>query len=122
MSEYADRVRLVRLLTGDKSKDDPIFTDGEMEDFLCLNSGNVYRAAADALDAIAANAAYVLKVVTILDVTTNGQATADAIRSSASALRARADAEDSNAIVCGVVGGPILQLPTHWRPWWEALA
>ena len=121
MGTYADKVRLVRLLTGDKKEDDQIFTDSEVEDFLELNEGNVYRAAADALDAIAANAAYVLKVVTILDVTTNGQATADAIRKSAEALRNKAKEDESNTIVCGVVKYRGDTLTTHLRPWWEAM-
>lgn len=122
MGQYADKVKLVRLLTGDKAVDDYIFTDDEMESFLELSNGNVYYAAADALDAIAANAAYTLKVLTILDVTTNGQATAEAIRASAAALRAKADADAANTIVCGVANAVTPQLPTYWRPWWEALA
>lgn len=122
MGQYADKVKLVRLLTGDKAVDDYIFTDDEMESFLELSNGNVYYAAADVLDAIAANAAYTLKVLTILDVTTNGQATAEAIRASAAALRAKADADAANTIVCGVANVVTPQLPTHWRPWWEALA
>lgn len=122
MGQYADKVKLVRLLTGDKAVDDYIFTDDEMESFLELSNGNVYHAAADALDAIAANAAYTLKVLTILDVTTNGQATAEAIRASAVALRAKADADAANTIVCGVANVVTPQLPTHWRPWWEAFA
>ena len=122
MGQYADKVKLVRLLTGDKAVDDYIFTDDEMESFLELNNGNVYYAAADALDAIATNAAYTLKVLTILDVTTNGQATAEAIRASAVALRAKADADAANVIVCGVANVATPQLPTHWRPWWEAFA
>lgn len=122
MGQYADKVKLVRLLTGDKAADDYIFTDDEMESFLDLSNGNVYYAAADALDAIAANAAYTLKVLTILDVTTNGQATAEAIRASAAALRAKADADAANTIVCGVANVVTPQLLTHWRPWWEALA
>lgn len=122
MGQYADKVKLVRLLTGDKAAGDYIFTDDEMESFLELSNGNVYYAAADALDAIAANAAYTLKVLTILDVTTNGQATAEAIRASAVALRAKADADAANTIVCGVAAMVAPQLPTHWRPWWEALA
>lgn len=122
MGQYTDKVKLVRLLTGDKAVDDYIFTDDEMESFLELSNGNVYYAAADALDAIAANAAYTLKVLTILDVTTNGQATAEAIRASAAALRAKADADAANTIVCGVANTVTPQLPTHWRPWWEALA
>lgn len=122
MGQYADKVKLVRLLTGDKAADDYIFTNDEVESFLELSNGNVYYAAADALDAIAANAAYTLKVLTILDVTTNGQATAEAIRASAAALRTKADADAANTIVCGVANVVTPQLPTHWRPWWEALA
>jgi len=124
MGVYADKVRLVRLLTGDKGdevEDNHIFTDSEMEDFLELNSGNVYYAAADALDAIASNAAYTLKVLTILDVTVNGNSTADAIRTSAAALRSKCDRDAANTIVCGVMSLTEPQLPTHWRPWWEAL-
>lgn len=121
MEQYAESVKLVRLLTGDKSTDELIFTDEEMEMFLELNHGNVYYAAADALDAIASNAAYTLKVLTILDVTTNGQATAEAIRASAAALRAKADADAANTIVCDVATVVPTELPTHWRPWWEAL-
>lgn len=121
MGQYADKVKLVRLLTGDKAVNDYIFTDDEMESFLELSNGNVYYAAADALDAIAANAAYTLKVLTILDVTTNGQATAEAIRASAAALRAKADVDAANTIVCGVANVVTPQPPTHWRPWWEAL-
>lgn len=122
MGQYAEKVKLVRLLTGDKAVDDYIFTDDEVESFLELSNGNVYYAAADVLDTIAANAAYTLKVLTILDVTTNGQATAEAIRASAAALRAKADADAANIIVCGVANMVTPQLPTHWRPWWEALA
>lgn len=122
MGQYAESVRLVRLLTGDKAAREYIFTDDEMESFLELSNGNVYYAAADALDAIASNTAYTLKVLTILDVTTNGQATAEAIRASAAALRAKADADAANTIVCDVASVIQPELPTHWRPWWEALA
>lgn len=122
MGQYAESVRLVRLLTGDKAAGEYIFTDDEIESFLELSKGNVYYAAADALDAIASNTAYTLKVLTILDVTTNGQATAEAIRASAAALRAKADADAANTIVCGVANVIQPELPTHWRPWWEALA
>lgn len=122
MSQYAESVMLVRLLTGDKAAGEYIFTDDEMESFLELSKGNVYYAAADALDAIASNTAYTLKVLTILDVTTNGQATAEAIRASAAALRAKADADAANTIVCDVANVIQPELPTHWRPWWEALA
>lgn len=122
MGQYAESVRLVRLLTGDKAAGEYIFTDDEMESFLELSKGNVYHAAADALDAIASNTAYTLKVLTILDVTTNGQATAEAIRASAAALRAKADADAANTIVCDVANVIQPELPTHWRPWWEALA
>jgi|GEM_PF-4736704 len=122
MCVYAESVKYVRLLTGDKDPSDYIFSDEDIEGMLFLNGGNVYRAAADVLESIAANSAYTLRVVTILGVTTNGASTADGIRQSAAALRKRADDEDAKTIVCGIANVTLPQLPTHWRPWWEALA
>lgn len=99
------KIGMVRLYTGDKDMTDPIFTDAEIDIFLKQNAGNVYLAAADALDIIATNDAYTLKVITILDVSTNGKATAEGIRASAAALRKKADDEDANTIQVGVAGG-----------------
>lgn len=78
---------MVRLLIGDKTSTSPIFTDVEITALLARNGGAVSLAAADALDIIASNQAYVLKVMTMLDVTTNGAAVAAALRAHATELR-----------------------------------
>jgi hypothetical protein len=78
----------VRLLIADVS-DPPaqVFTDTQVDAFLALNVDNVRLAAAQALDVIAVNEALVLKVMTTLDVTTDGAKLADALRKQAAELR-----------------------------------
>lgn len=77
---------MVRLLIGDKDAGDPIFTDEEVTALL-LRVDNVTLAAADALDIIASNEAYVQKAIKLLDLTTNGPAVAVALREHATRLR-----------------------------------
>lgn len=85
----ATDVGRIRLLTSDKDEDNPIFMDEELEAFLSINGNDMLLAAADALDALASNEAYVQKVITIMDLSTNGPATAKALREHASSLRER---------------------------------
>lgn len=79
-----------RLLAVDTKSTDYIFDDDEIDTFLALQSNSVYRAAALALDTIASNEALVLKRVTSLDLSTDGPATAKALRESADQLRQQA--------------------------------
>lgn len=79
-------IGMVRLLIGDKDAGDPIFTDEEVTALL-LRVDNVTLAAADALDIIASNEAYVQKAIKLLDLTTNGPAVAVALREHATRLR-----------------------------------
>ena len=67
-----------------------IFTDAEIQGFLDDNSNNVYLAAADALDIIAANQAYVLKLISNNGLSTNGPAVAAALRETAKTWREKA--------------------------------
>jgi len=64
-----------------------IFTDLEIQGFFDDNSSDVYAAAADALEIIAANQAYVLKVISNNGLTTNGPAVAAALRATAQQWR-----------------------------------
>ena len=121
MDEMAQKLKLVRMFIGDTA-DEQVFSDDELTALLLMNHGNVYLAAADALDVLATNTARQMKCVTILDVTVNGQQSAAAIRESAAALRSRASEEEANTIQCGVVSINRPKVPTTWRPWWEALA
>ena len=84
-----DRGR-VRLQIGDTdtvNADRQLFTDAEIDAFLALNTSIVKLAAADALEAIAANQLMVLKVMKNMDVTTDGSKVADSFRELAKDLR-----------------------------------
>lgn len=85
----SDRDR-VRLLISDVDSANPIFQDAEIEQFLALAVENVFAAASLALRTMAGNEAMVLKRITLLDLTTDGPATA-------AALRALADDYDRQA-------------------------
>lgn len=79
-----------RLRCQDTSEDNPIFSDAEISEFISFQGSNILRAAADALDVIASNQAYVLKVITNNGLQTDGASTAAALRAGAKALRAQA--------------------------------
>jgi hypothetical protein len=80
----------VRLYAQDTVTANAIFIDDEIDAFLTANSDNVYLAAADALDIIAANQAYVLKVITNNGLSTNGASVAAALRETAKTWRDKA--------------------------------
>lgn len=80
----------VRLLAVDNRFDGYIFEDDEIDVFLELQSNSIYRAAALALETIAADQALCLKRITSLDLSTDGPATAKALREQADALREQA--------------------------------
>lgn len=90
----------VRLLITDTDTANRIFSTRQIAAFLRLNSGNVRRAAAQALDAMASNEALVSKVIKTQDLSTDGAKVADALRKQAAELRRQADAgedtEDSS--------------------------
>lgn len=77
----------VRLLSFDTDTTNPIFQDEEHQAFLDLNSNVIRLAAAQAIDIIAANEAYVQKMIKMLDLMTNGPQTAMALRAAAEELR-----------------------------------
>ena len=76
-----------RLLSFDTDTTNPIYQDEEHQAFLDLNAGNIRLAAAQAIDAIAGNEAYVQKMIKMLDLMTNGPQTAMALRAAADELR-----------------------------------
>jgi hypothetical protein len=69
------------------------FSDEEIAAFLDMTGDDVRYAAADALDTIASDQALVVKAVKILDLQTDGPATAESLMKRADKLRAQADAE-----------------------------
>lgn len=86
----------VRLLIADVSTDEAkrLLTDDQVQAFIDLEGGNLKRAAAAALDAIATSEVLVSKVIRTQDLQTDGAKVADALRKQAQALRDQADAVD----------------------------
>jgi hypothetical protein len=80
-----------RLYAQDTVAANAIFSDDEIDAFLTANSNDVYLAAADALEIIAANQVYVLKVITNNGLTTNGAAVSAALRATAQQWRDKSD-------------------------------
>ena len=83
----------VRLLVPDSNENSYIFEDEEIDAFLAME-GNVKRAAAMALETIASNETLVLKVISLLDLTTDGAKVADALLKRAKLLRDQAEQDD----------------------------
>lgn len=80
----------VRLLSFDSDDSNAIFTDAEITALLGLNGQDVRLAAAQAVDILAANEAYVQKVVKIADTWTQGDKTAVSLQAYAKELRRQA--------------------------------
>lgn len=100
----------VRLLVNDVAA--PwVFDDGEITAFLTLESGNVKRAAAQAIDTNADNEVLASKVLRSQDVATDGAKAADALRKRAAALRDQAlfdeEADAGYFDVIDVIGEPV---------------
>ncbi len=85
----------VRFLINDHDEANVILQDEEIQAALLLNEENVKRAAAAALDVIASNQTMVLKVIRLLDISTDGAAVARSLREHANQLRAEADIADA---------------------------
>ena len=84
----------VRLLIMDNNASSYIFEDAEIDSLLAMEGDNVRRGAALALETMASNEAYVLKRITLLDLTTDGPAVAKELRARAESLRLLADRDD----------------------------
>lgn len=83
----------VRLLIGDFDvlEDHAIFQDEEITQFLSLQESNVLLASAMALDTMASRESIVQKVISLMDLSTNGPAVAADLRNHAKRLREEAE-------------------------------
>lgn len=84
----------VRLLIFDTNANSYVFEDAELAVFLSIEGDSLKRAAALALETIASNEAFVQKVITLMDLRTDGAATANALMKRAALLRGQADDEE----------------------------
>lgn len=89
--DLTTNIGMVRMLIPDRDEQSALFQDEEIQAFLELNGSSVKRAAAEALEVIASDTAMVLKVISILDLTTNGAQTSAELRARAATLRESAD-------------------------------
>jgi hypothetical protein len=85
----------VRLLIPDRVLTSYLFEDAEIDTFLALEGDSVKRAAALALETAASDNALVLKVIRLLDLSTDGARTSQALLARAEKLRQQADDEES---------------------------
>lgn len=87
----------VRLLIPDRTSGagNYFLEDEEIAVMLAMESNNVKRTAALALETMASDEAYVQKMIKLMDLTTNGPAVAEELRARAAALRTQADDEDA---------------------------
>lgn len=86
---------VVRLVISDTDSEHPLFQDNEIQAYLDLNQENVRRAAASALDTLASSQAFTLKVISTLDLHTDGASVARALREHAKELRDEANISDA---------------------------
>ena len=93
--DYATPTGQVRLLTADLDETAKLLSDEQLDAFLKMNSGNVLRASADALDTVATSETLIGKKIRTQDLSTDGPAVAADLRKQAAALRLRADAADT---------------------------
>lgn len=85
----------VRMVLPDKVQANAFFTDEELEVFLEIES-NWRRATALALETMAVDAALVLQVIRVQNITTDGAKVADALLKRAVQLRKQADEADAS--------------------------
>ena len=87
-------IGLIRMKITDRSEVDAIFQDEELQALL-NNEGNVLRASAAALEAIAIDQVLVLKVIKLLQLSTDGAKMADSLLKLAARYRDQAEFQDA---------------------------
>jgi hypothetical protein len=93
----------VRMLIPDRNAAAYFFEDDELTALLAMEGGTVKLAAALALETMASDEAYVQKAIRIMDLSTNGPATAAALMARAKVLREQADQDGSGFDVAEMV-------------------
>lgn len=117
--DYSTDVGKVRALIPDTEEIDytdsgtPSFLidDDQIEALLAVNSDNIKRAAADAIDALATSEAYISKVTRTEDLQTDGAKVGNMISLRAARLRASADEDEERELE-----DAFTIVPFHRRP------
>lgn len=93
-SDPTTDIGLIRLRIADRDSTTPIFQDEDLTAFLSFE-GDSLRASAAALEAIAVNQALVLKVIKLLQLSTDGAKLAETLLKLAANYRSQADYSDA---------------------------
>ena len=96
--DTATNIGKTRMLIPDRDLTDAVFQDVEIQAFLDLNDASVRRAAAEALETIASDQAMTLKVIRLLDLSTDGRAVSQALLERAARLREAAGQAEEGEI------------------------
>lgn len=106
--DYTTPLGKARLLSADLDPNAPLLTDEQLQGYLALHDDNPYRAAADALDAMATSEVLLSRKIRTQDLATDGPAVAAELRKQAAYLRGKADATDAaaDAGYFQVIAGP----------------
>jgi hypothetical protein len=113
--DLTTNVGKIRLLIPDTDWANAVFSDEELTAFVSLESGSVRRAAALALETIAASEAMTLKVIKLLDVQTDGAKLAESLLARAKLLRQQAEADDADAGYAGFEIAEVIVDDFAWR-------
>lgn len=110
----------VRLLIADVDEANALFEDASIQAFLDLWGGSVFRAAAQAAEAIAVSEVLISKKIRTQDLATDGPAVTKELRELAASLRERATevTEDGETFAMDIVPfeDPLLTSDS-WSPW-----
>lgn len=112
----------VRMIVQDKDVEQMLFSDTDITALLELNGRDVRLASAAALDIMASNQAMILKVIRLLDLSTDGAAVARALREHASQLRK--DVAETDAVEGGLFDYAEMvtnAFTAREKVWYEAL-
>lgn len=105
----------VRLLCTDTDAANVIFQDNEIDAFLTLMSSNVLRSGALALETIAGQQVLLLKVIKLLELSTDGASVARALLAQATKLKEQADAEEATEDGGAFDYAELVYDPFTWR-------
>ncbi|MFC5744825.1 hypothetical protein [Actinomadura rugatobispora] len=119
--DYTTDAGRVRLLIADTNEPDLLLTDEQIAAFLSMARGagtpRIKRAAASALEAIAASEALVGKVIRTQDLSTDAAKLAAELRAQAAALRGQADDDEENDPDGGGIFDIVDMVPPFQRRW-----
>lgn len=109
----------VRAMIPDSNASSYVFEDDEIDAFYAIEGSSLKRAAALALETIASNEAMVLKVIRLLDISTDGAKVADSLMKRAEKLRSQANDEEIAVNAGFDVAEMVVDDFTYRQHWWN---